>query len=143
MQRTTHPRTTPGLLLFMQAALFAVMSLESAVAVAFSGPPALISTALTSALGVWILWLGRRADRGGPTRSTTVTESALLLWAAVDTGLALFVAGRLLEPVPLVTRVALPVAILWSTRRARRTPPPLPRSVSLPTLPLELQEATR
>lgn len=118
------------ILVLLQGAIALTSALEAAIlgaAFAGSATPSFILTAggalVTLSLAAA---LGRRARRA--RRLVIWLEIGWLLVAVVDLALAVFLARRALEPVPILTRLVLPLAIVYLLRRpALRTafaPPP-------------------
>ncbi len=123
---TTQTWTTVRFMLLIQGAIFVTSTIESLFALSM-GPLGAITVALTAGLAAWTLRLATRAGGGHGRRSIRLTQWALLGWAGVDTALAMAMAGRLLEPVPLLTRVVLPIVILRLSRTRSPAPPILPK----------------
>ncbi len=110
-------------LLLVQAAVVATATVEAAIFGAAS--PNLVPLALLNLAGlVWTLRLRRGIGRGERfrTRALRWTQRGWIGLAILDLGLALALADRGLEPVALLTRVVLPVAILRVARRLDEPP---------------------
>lgn len=109
------------LLLLLQGTIFFATGLESLL---LGAPPMMIIPAMGTA-ATW--WAARRAS--DPTRhfhrTIKIVERSVLVVAVLNTGLSVFLANQLLEPVAIVTQWVLPIVILRLTRTAV-TPPPLP-----------------
>ncbi|MBM3677286.1 MAG: hypothetical protein FJW96_05295 [Actinobacteria bacterium] len=109
------------LLVLLQGALLVLSSVEVAIWGVFSGGlvalgPTAIVTVASAALTLWLAAaLGAR--RRHARRVVLVGEGSVLLFALVDLGLALAFLHRPLELVSLLTRLVLPVAVIWLLRR--------------------------
>jgi hypothetical protein len=107
-------------LVLLQGAFAVLSTVELGVWAIFGGIGTLApSFALTAAAAVATLslaaGLGRRARRS--RRLVLWVEGAVLFAAAADLVLALLLAHRPLELVPMLTRVALPIAVIVLMRR--------------------------
>ena len=107
------------LLVFLQGAILVASAIETLVFLSFVGPTgigALILTGLAAGLTLLAAWgLGRRSRTA--RRWTLVAETGVLLLAVADIGLALFLAGGDVAPTTLVTRIVIPLAVIWILRR--------------------------
>ena len=120
----THEARSDGfelvrVLLLLQGAILVANTLEAAVfAMAFSA--AVTPTVLmTGAAAIAILVSRIRLDpaEGRARRTIAIVEGALLAGLALDAALALFITHRPLPIVTILTRFALPVAVLVLMRR--------------------------
>lgn len=107
------------LLVFVQAAIAVTMVFEASIGGLLAGPAAVFVVAPTLMAAVLMLWLARGVGRRsrGARRIIILVEVVILLLAAVDLLLAIALAQRTLEMVPLLTRVVLPVAVIRLLRR--------------------------
>jgi hypothetical protein len=96
-----------------------------------SGSPALISGA--SALVILVGRIRLQADRRRTRRLIYLVEGFILLTAAVDTVIALLLAGALPPMVALPTQVVLPISVITLLRRSAR----LPRATTVGSTVLE------
>lgn len=122
------------ILVLVEAAITSVMAIEGLAAIAFGGPvaaPIALFGFLTAAGTLWLVrGIGRRSKKA---RKVAIwLQVGILIVAAVDLLLAIFLAQRGLELVPTLTRVVLPVTVFrllrkpdvraeFGTRQSRRT----------------------
>ena len=109
-----------ALLVLLQGAVLVAGILESLVFAAFVGPGAIgtaILGALAAALTLWASAALRRGSRRA-RRLTLVAESVATVVAVLESMVALLIAGALLPPVALLTRVVVPVAVIVLVRRS-------------------------
>ncbi len=108
-----------AVLLLMQAGIASVSTLEALVSTLAFGPSGALLVLLNGALAVGLVLaaggLRRRSD--GARRFARVMQVGFLIWAAFDMALALALADRTLELVPIVTRIIVPVAIFRLLKR--------------------------
>jgi len=108
-------------LLLIQGSIGIASFLEALLAGAAQGVALVPVLGLTGGSAFFTLWLAGRLNRRGrrARKAIIVLQSLWLMAAAVDLGLALLVTQRLLEPVPLLTRVVLPIALIRMLRSPR------------------------
>ncbi|MBT8217469.1 MAG: hypothetical protein HKN74_05260 [Acidimicrobiia bacterium] len=125
--QTTHP--TPSLdtgwlgvvrvLLVVQGGIAVLSTIEVTVAGAVLGPaiaPLIILNLAAAALTlIAARGVVRRSARS--RRLAIVLEWTVLVFATIDLLLAIFLAKRGLEPVPLITRVVVPYLVIRLLRR--------------------------
>jgi len=117
----TSPQLLLRIILIVQATLLGVSGLESLV---LGNPLALLIPGLATA---GLILAIRRIDRI-PTWSRRVirmVEWTVLVTAAINLLLAIFMNQRLLEPVVIATQVVAPLAVLGLLKRSI-TPPVVP-----------------
>lgn len=105
-------------LLLIQGAIGIASLLESLLASAAQGLIIFSTVGLTGAGGILTLWLAGRIERHGPRVRRTVIRLQYL-WlagATIDLLLSLVMTQRLLEPVALLTRVVIPIALIRMLR---------------------------
>lgn len=108
-----------GLLVFVQGAIAVTMTFEAAVGGLLAGPAVIfvvIPTLIAAVLTLWLARAVRRRSRRGRRMVITV-EVVVILLATVDLLLAILLARRSLEPVPILTRFVLPIAVIRLLRR--------------------------
>jgi len=113
------PLQVASILLFMQGALAVTLAVEAVgSAIVFGGASAI--SALLSVVGAVVTLMlvsklrrGRRSAR----RWVMSLQVGWVVFALVDLGLALALAGRGLTPVGFLVRIVLPVSIFWLLRR--------------------------
>ena len=123
MSKTRHARDDDSLLeivrilVFVQLAIAIVTSIESMVFGAFSGSPgpALLTLVAAGLTTVFYIGLGRRSPRS--RRWLIRFQVGWIAFASIDLLLAIFLAGRVLAPIPLLTRIVLPYAIFRMLRK--------------------------
>lgn len=107
------------LLLFVQGALAVTLAVEAVgSAIIFGGASAI--SALLSVVGAaltLVLVSKLRRQRRSARRWVMFLQVGWTLFALVDLGLALAIAGRGLTPVGFLVRIVLPVSIFWLLRR--------------------------
>lgn len=105
-------------LLGFQGMLFIVTAAEAGLMAALSGNASGVGPVVTSLTLAAFALIARVGLRKGQARRTVhVLQWSLLIWAAIDLALALFLTGNVLPMVGMVSRVGLPVAVLVLTRR--------------------------
>ena len=99
------------ILVFLQVVVAVVTAIEASLIGAFMGSPGpAVATAVAAALTAGLyMGLGRRSPR--PRRWLIRFQVGWMAVATLDLLLAIFLAQRLLEPIPLLTRFVLPYAI--------------------------------
>ena len=107
------------LLIFVQGAIAVTMTLEAAIGGLLAGPAVVFVVVPTLVAAILTLWLarsvGRRSRRA--RRLVVIIEVMVVLLALVDLLLAIVLAQRSLELVPILTRLVLPLAIIRLLRR--------------------------
>lgn len=124
---TTYESTAIGdsridvirILVLVEAGIATVMALEALAALAFGGPlaaPVVIAAGL-AAFGMFLLvrGIGRRSKRA--RRVALWLQVGIVFVAFLDLLLAIFVAQRGLEMVPVLTRIVLPITIFRLLRK--------------------------
>lgn len=108
-------------LLVLQGAIGLASLLEVTIAGATQGVVLFPIMALTGGSAFMTLWLaGRIQNRGRKTRKAVVVLQYLWLFGAtLDLLLSLFMTQRFLEPVPTLTRVVVPIALIRMLRSPR------------------------
>jgi hypothetical protein len=119
-------------LLLFQGALLIATTIEALVwSAVFAGATA--SSALFSGAAAAVIFVGRarlRADRRASRRLVHATEVVILVIQAIDIALSLALAHSFPPLVPLLTQVALPIAVIVVLRRwarAARSAVPAPQ----------------
>ena len=123
MSKKRHPRNDDSLLeivrilVFVQLAIAIVTAIESMLFGAFSGSagPALLTLGAAGLTTVFYIGLGRRSPRA--RRWLIRFQVGWIAFASIDLLLAIFLAGRVLAPIPLLTRIVLPYAIFRMLRK--------------------------
>jgi len=118
-------------LVLLQAGFALLSALEVSLAGLFTGtlpllvPTVAVTAATALATLVLVAGLGRHSSLA--RRLVVVGEALLVLGTLADLALALFLAGTLLDLVPMLTQLVLPVAVIVLLRksRPRREPTPL------------------
>lgn len=113
--------TVIRVLLLVQAGI-AITSLLEVTIVGFGqGVPLVVPMALTGGGAVLSLLLAGRIGRVGRKARRTVLwmQYAWLSAAAIDLVVSLLMTQRLLEPVPILTRIVVPLAIVRMLRSSR------------------------
>ncbi|GMQ98051.1 MAG: hypothetical protein BMS9Abin17_0556 [Acidimicrobiia bacterium] len=107
------------LLLFMQGALAVTLAVEAVGSAIIFGGASAISALLSIAGAVVTLMLVSklRRRRRSARRWVMSLQIGWVVFALVDLGLALALAGRGLTPVGFLVRIVLPVSIFWLLRR--------------------------
>jgi hypothetical protein len=117
----TGPIAIVRVLLLLQGGFALLSVLEVVFMGLVSGTLALLGpvTIITGALGVATLWLAARLRRGSrrARRFTFVVEGWVLLGGLADLGISLAFGHAFLDPVPTVTRLAIPAAVIVMLRR--------------------------
>jgi hypothetical protein len=114
-------------LVLLQAGFVLLSTLQAILLDLFMGNLALLvpTIALSGGTAVVVLalalGLGRRSYIA--RRLLMIGESLVVLGALVDLALAILLAGRPLDLVPTLTRLALPVAVIVLLRRSRTRAP--------------------
>lgn len=109
-----------GSLVAFQGLLFIITALEAALLAAISGNAAGSGPVIISAsLALFSLVARARLRKGRTIRLVRVFQWSLIVWAAIDLALALWLSGTVLPLVSIASRVGLPVAVLMLTRRNR------------------------
>jgi hypothetical protein len=105
-------------LVLVQASI-AVMTLIEVFVMSATGAPlgavVLVNAAFAISLLLLVRGIGRRSPRS--RRILIWIEGFVLVLAAIDLGLSLLLAQRLLELVPLLTRVVIPLVVFRILRR--------------------------
>lgn len=121
--RTTHPADElieiARVLLLIQGAVAFVAMVEVAIVTAATAGSTLVSAVLTAAAAIGTLLLSaqiRRRSRRA-RRVAVVLQVLWLIGATIDLLLAVFLAKRGLELVPILTRIVLPTALFRLLRR--------------------------
>jgi hypothetical protein len=98
--------------LLLQTGILTLSALEATVVAAVGiGSP--VPALLTAAAAVFV---GTSARTGRATRSLRWTERLIVTTFLVDTAIALFTSGAVLEPMVWISRLALPVFVLRVVR---------------------------
>jgi len=107
------------LLLFMQGALAVTLAVEAVGSAIIFGGASAISALLSVAGAVVTLMLVSklRRRRRYARRWVMSLQIGWVVFALVDLGLSLALAGRGLTPVGFLVRIVLPVSIFWLLRR--------------------------
>lgn len=107
------------LLIFVQGAIAVTMVLEAAVGGLLAGPAAALVVIPTVVTAVLILssarGVARRSKRA--RRIVILVEVFIVLMATIDLLLAVLLARRSLELVPILTRFVLPITVIRLLRR--------------------------
>lgn len=115
----THSTTEAlRLLVLLQLAMATVSAIEALLVGAFTG--GMFGPGALTAVGALLTWWAYRSvDRRHPKAPKRIRrlQYGWLVFAAVDMALSAFLLRRGLEPVPTVTRIGLPIAILVVVRR--------------------------
>jgi len=113
------PVAVAALLLFVQGAVAATLAVEAVGSAIIFGGASAISALLTVIGAVVTLALVPRLRRGrrSARRWIMFLQIGWVLFALVDLGLALAIAGRGLTPTGFLVRMVLPIAIFWLLRR--------------------------
>ena len=106
-------------LLGVQSMLFLITAIEAALLASVFGN-AVSTPALGSAAFAVVLLVTQARVRRGQGRPARLLEWMLLIWAGLDLGLALFLAGSGLGLTASITRIGLPVAVLILVPRSPR-----------------------
>jgi len=110
--RQSTPVDVARLLVLIQASI-AVVTLIEIMVMTGTGAPlgvvVLVNTAFAIGLLLLVRGIGRRSSAA--RRATLWVEVMVLTLAAIDLALSLLTAQRVLELVPLLTRVAIPLAV--------------------------------
>jgi hypothetical protein len=117
-------------LVLLQGGFVLLSTLEVALMGLFTGTIALLvpTVALTGGAAAVVLLLGAGLGRRSylARRLVIAGEVLVVVAALVDLALAIVLAQAPLDPVPLLTRLVLPVAVIVLLRRSRtRVPVPL------------------
>lgn len=119
-------------LVFVQVVIALISAIEASIVGVFMGAPGVAVVTGTAAIltAAFYVGLGRRSPR---SRKWLIRfQVGWMAIATVDLLLAVFLAGRGLELVPLLTRIVLPYAIFRILRKpvvhAEFWPPPHPAS---------------
>ena len=124
---TTHQTAAWGdsrvdtiqILVLIEAAIASVMAIEALAAVAFGGPaaaPIVVAALVAAGATLWMVrGIGRRSKKA--RKMAIWLQVGILVFAALDLVLAIIVAQRSLELVPLLTRVVLPVGVFTMLRK--------------------------
>ena len=106
-------------LLLVEAGIAVVMALEGLAAILFAGPLGAATAVLGVAGAILMLLLTRGVGRRSrlARKLTLWIQAGIVLVALIDLVLAVVIAQRGLELVPLLTRVALPISIFVLLRR--------------------------
>jgi len=107
------------ILLLIQGGIAVLSTVEVAVAGMALGPAVAPLVLLNLVAAVLTLFAARGvAGRSRPARRLAITlEWAVLVFAVLDLLLAIFLANRGLELVPVLTRLVLPIAVIHTLRR--------------------------
>lgn len=109
-------------LLLLQGAFAVLSAMEVGFFGLLTGAPALLMSSMAATGGMAFLILALAAGLGRRSRLarrlTLVIEAFILLGAAVDLGLSLALAHAFLDPVPTLTRLVIPVAVVVLLRKA-------------------------
>lgn len=125
---TTSPPERPAddslievarILVLVLGAIAAVSAVEVSVVgitgIFLVGPNIVLAAAWAVLLLLGARGIGRRSRRA--RKLAVIAMFGMVLWAALDLALALIVARRGLELVPILTRIAMPVAVWRILRR--------------------------
>lgn len=145
MNRSTSPADLLDVLrvlLLLQVSLFVVAAIEAAAFVGFFGPGGLGSVVLSLAAATFVLVTRRRLDRLGRRgrRALVALEVVLVGSLALDTILALAMAGQVPGLMPAITQGLLPIAIVRLVRRAAAIPGGTPPADTVPSEPFTTLE---
>ncbi|NND01850.1 MAG: hypothetical protein HKN91_03605 [Acidimicrobiia bacterium] len=113
--------TVIRVLLLIQGGIGLTSLLEVSIAGFGFGVPLFFLMALNLTFAVLTLYLAKRIPRHGRKARRTVMwlQYGWLFAATVDTMLSLFMIQRLLEPVPILTRIVVPLALIRMLRSPR------------------------
>lgn len=135
MARKARPRWNPDpgvcelvrVLLVLQGALALLSTLSTALTGMVTGtlPLLLVAVAINGFVAGLVLLLAGRIGRGSQRarRVVVVGEAFVLLSALIDLLLAIATAGKSLDLVSMVTRLAVPLAVIVLLRRSRARAP--------------------
>lgn len=106
-------------LVLVEAAIASVMVLEALAAIAFAGPaaaPIVVAALLAAGITLWLVrGIGRRSKKA--RKVALWLQIGILVFAAVDVALAIVIAQRGLELVPILTRLVLPITVFRLLRK--------------------------
>lgn len=113
--------TVIRVLLLIQGGVGLTSLLEVTVAGFAQGIPLLIPMVLTGGGALLSLYLAKRITRHGRKARRVVNwlQYAWLAGAFIDLALSVFMIQRILEPVPILTRIVVPLALIRMLRSPR------------------------